>query len=242
MSLAASAKNPAAPACTLPDEPAITLYCEQEETMPPTIINCRNMPCPQPVMKLLELLKHSRPSDLEVIVDNQAGFENVSRFLRSKGYQTGQEDGALWRISAHTDGADPVAREDTDNTPETLAPYACMPAAEEMRTLVMLLSPVFGNGDDELGGKLMKNFLTTLPEMVPALWRIILLNGGVTLAAQGSPVLEQLQALEKSGVSILVCGTCLEHFGLLPQKAVGETTNMLDVVTSMEAAYKIIRV
>lgn len=207
------------------------------------MINCRNMPCPQPVMKLLELLKHSRPSDLEVIVDNQAGLENVTRFLRSRNYRADhREEGALWRISAHTDETECVAHEDTDNTPETMPQYACMPEAEELRTLVMILSPVFGTGDDELGGKLMKNFLTTLPEMRPALWRIILLNGGVTLAAQGSPVLEQLQALEKSGVSILVCGTCLEHFGLLPQKEVGETTNMLDVVTSMEAAYKIIRV
>lgn len=211
--------------------------------MNPTVVNCQNIPCPQPVMKLLALLKTSRPSDLEVIVDNQAAFENVSRFLRSKGYEVGHtEDGALWRISGHTDDAGPVTTGDSDGAPEDLSQYACMPAAEDMRTLVMIISPVFGSGDDELGGKLMKNFLATLPEMGSALWRIILLNGGVSLAAEGSPVLEQLQTLEKSGVSILVCGTCLEHFGLLAKKAVGETTNMLDVVTSMEAAYKIIRV
>ncbi len=88
----------------------------------------------------------------------------------------------------------------------------------------------------------MQNFLRTLPEMGSTLWRIILLNGGVTLAAEGSPVLEPLQALEKAGVSILVCGTCLEHFGLLDKKAVGETTNMLDVVTSLAVAHKIIRI
>ena len=123
-----------------------------------------------------------------------------------------------------------------------MSPDAGLPAAEDLRTLVMIIAPVFGSGDDELGGKLMKNFLSTLPEMGSALWRIVLLNGGVTLAAEGSPVLAQLQALEKSGVTILVCGACLEHFGLLSKKAVGETTNMLDVVSSMEAAYKIIRV
>lgn len=210
------------------------------------IVNCRNMPCPQPVMKLLELLKGSRPEDLEVIVDNQAAFENVSRFLRSRGYETGHEEGdGLWRISAHTEtpgsSGSPDAADGAE-APEDLAGYVCAPAAEDMRTLVMIVSPVFGSGDDELGGKLMKNFLSTLPEMGSALWRIILLNGGVSLAAEGSPVLEQLQALEKSGVSVLVCGTCLEHFGLLSKKAVGETTNMLDVVTGMAAAYKVIRI
>jgi sulfur relay (sulfurtransferase) complex TusBCD TusD component (DsrE family) len=62
------------------------------------------------------------------------------------------------------------------------------------------------------------------------------------LAVAGSPCLEKLQALAASGVSILVCGTCLDHFGLLEQKRVGETTNMLDVVTSMQLADKVIRV
>ena len=88
----------------------------------------------------------------------------------------------------------------------------------------------------------MKNFLTTLPELGNTLWRIVLLNGGVTLATEGSPVLAELQALEKDGVTILVCGTCLEHFGLLAKKTVGQTTNMLDVVTGMQLADKIIRI
>lgn len=210
--------------------------------MNPTIVNCQNMPCPQPVMRLLELLKKNRPAELEVVVDNQAGLENVSRFLRSKGYEVRQqEEGALWRVYGHTDAA--VAADDAAALgEEDLSQYACLPSAEEARTLVLIIAPVFGGGDDELGRKLMKNFLSTLPEMGGALWRVILLNGGVTLAAEGSPVLEQLRALEQSGVSILVCGTCLEHFGLLGKKAVGETTNMLDVVTSMQAAYKVIRV
>jgi len=202
--------------------------------MKPVIVNCQNMPCPQPVITLRDLLKDSCPPSLEVIVDNQAALENVSRFLRNKGYEVGRaEEGALWRVSARkdADGLCPArTRGDTGI------------AAEDMRTLVMIIAPVFGSGDDELGGKLMKNFLATLPEMGSALWRVVLLNGGVTLAAEGSPVLEQLQALEKSGVTILVCGACLEHFGLLSKKAVGETTNMLDVVSCMEAAHKIIRV
>ena len=62
------------------------------------------------------------------------------------------------------------------------------------------------------------------------------------MTRQSSLVLQELQALEQSGVDVLVCGACLEHFGLTPQKAVGTTTNMLDVVTSMQVAHKIIRV
>ena len=75
-----------------------------------------------------------------------------------------------------------------------------------------------------------------------SLWRIIMLNGGVSLATKNSPVIAELQALEQNGVGILVCGTCLEHFNLLEQKSVGETTNMLDVVTSLQLADKVIRI
>jgi selenium metabolism protein YedF len=86
------------------------------------------------------------------------------------------------------------------------------------------------------------NFIGTLKEMGPELWRLILLNGGVKLTVEGSECLSELQTLEKKGIHILVCGTCLNHFGLLEKKQVGETTNMLDIVTAMQAADKVVSV
>jgi intracellular sulfur oxidation DsrE/DsrF family protein len=53
-------------------------------------------------------------------------------------------------------------------------------------------------------------------------------------------VLASLQELEQEGVMVLVCGTCLNHFQVLEQKKVGETTNMLDIVTHMQLADKVI--
>jgi selenium metabolism protein YedF len=88
----------------------------------------------------------------------------------------------------------------------------------------------------------MKNFIATLKEMGSNLWRLVFLNSGVRLTIEGSPVLDVLVELEKSGVSILVCGTCLNFYGLLEQKKVGETTNMLDIVTSMQVANKVISI
>jgi intracellular sulfur oxidation DsrE/DsrF family protein len=72
------------------------------------------------------------------------------------------------------------------------------------------------------------------------LWCVVLLNSGVKLAVGGSEVLPGLQALEQAGVRLLVCGTCLTHFQLLEAKQVGETTNMLDIVTAMQLADKVI--
>ncbi|HHO47147.1 MAG TPA: sulfurtransferase-like selenium metabolism protein YedF, partial [Desulfobacteraceae bacterium] len=51
-----------------------------------------------------------------------------------------------------------------------------------------------------------------------------------------------LKDYEKAGLKILVCGTCLTHFDLLERKQVGETTNMLDIVTAMDLADKVISI
>ena len=86
----------------------------------------------------------------------------------------------------------------------------------------------------------MLNFLSTLNEMGEALWRLVFLNSGVKLTIEGAETLPAIQQLEGEGVSVLVCGTCLTHFSLLDQKRVGETTNMLDIVTSLQLAEKVI--
>ena len=87
---------------------------------------------------------------------------------------------------------------------------------------------------------LLGNFLRTLKEMGPELWRLVFVNNGVKLTIAGAEVLNDLQALEKGGLKILVCGTCLTHFNLLEKKKVGETTNMLDIVTAMQLADKVV--
>ncbi len=88
--------------------------------------------------------------------------------------------------------------------------------------------------------KEMVSFVRTLKEMGPDLWRLVFVNNGVKLTIDGSEVLEDLQAYEKAGLIILVCGTCLNHFKLLDRKQVGETTNMLDIVTAAQLADKVI--
>jgi selenium metabolism protein YedF len=225
--------------------------------MSETIINCEGLACPQPVIRLRDLLDSEAPEQVAIIVDNEPALENVSRFLASRGYShDSQRQGALWRIAgarqAEAGGGQgtgaqaaktPAASPDqAAKTPAVSPDQAAGKAPETRQTLIILSSALFGAGDDELGAKLMKNFLATLPEMGESLWRIVMLNGGVTLSIADSPVIDELRRLADSGVSLLVCGACLDHYKLLEQKAVGETTNMLDIVTSMELADKVIRI
>jgi selenium metabolism protein YedF len=110
------------------------------------------------------------------------------------------------------------------------------------RILILCSSDRLGFGDDALGMKLTVNFLRTLNEMGDELWMLVLVNSGVKLTIRGSEVLNDLKAYESAGVKILVCGTCLNHFDLLEDKQVGETTNMLDVVSAMRLADSVITI
>jgi len=109
-----------------------------------------------------------------------------------------------------------------------------------IKTLVILTTDNAGKGNDDLGRNIVTNFIKTMKEMGDDLWRLVLLNGGVKLAVEGAEVLPQLQALAHEGLDILVCESCLKTFGLLEKKRVGEVTNMLDIVTSMQVAEKVI--
>jgi selenium metabolism protein YedF len=114
------------------------------------------------------------------------------------------------------------------------------PAGNGQKILVLLAADRLGKGDDELGQRIVINFIRTMKEMGDDLWRLVLLNSGVKLAVEGSEALPQLQALAGEGLGILVCGPCLKTFNLLEKKQVGELTSMLDIVTSMQLADKVI--
>ncbi|MBU1230014.1 MAG: sulfurtransferase-like selenium metabolism protein YedF [Proteobacteria bacterium] len=197
-------------------------------------LDCRGLACPGPVMRCLEVIEKGAPEALLVLVDDPAARENVTRLLSGKGYHVAVAEAVGHsRLRATRLNTDPSA---------VPAPAASPCSSGPDMVAVFIASETIGAGDDELGGRLMLNFLTTLPELGKSLWRVILVNGGVRLATANHPCLEKLQALAAAGVSVLVCGTCLTHFGLMEAKQVGETTNMLDVVTSLHLAGKVIRV
>ena len=193
-------------------------------------LNCRGLACPQPVLRTKHFIE-SNPQSLEftVEVDNVASAQNVVRFVESQGFSVSlQQTGTIFEIRAvkseESGGEAPGKREDR--------------SAE--KTLVLITKNTMGSGDDVLGAGLIINFLNTLNEMGESLWRLVFLNSGVKLTIERAETLPAIQHLEAQGVSVLVCGTCLNHFNLLDQKGVGETTNMLDIVTSLQLSDKVI--
>ena len=194
-------------------------------------IDARGLSCPAPVLETKAAVENSHPRRIEVLLDNEPAKQNVARFLNSQGYQTEvNREGDLFTVIGTGNG-------DSAPAPQ---PKAAATRTEVSKIMVMVAADRMGSGDDELGGKLMINFIKTLKEMRDELWRLVFVNSGVKLTIDGAGTLEDLKDLEAGGLTILVCGTCLDHFKLLEKKQVGQTTNMLDIVTAMQLADKVI--
>jgi tRNA 2-thiouridine synthesizing protein A len=54
-------------------------------------VDARGLSCPQPVVLTAEQVVAGH-SEFEVVVDTEVSFENVRRFLESKGYSVGRTD------------------------------------------------------------------------------------------------------------------------------------------------------
>lgn len=191
-------------------------------------IDCRNMACPAPVVTVKNALKQD--SEIKVMLDDGAPRENVARFARNRGFNVQEErggDGWLLIVSK-TEGA-------SSETAFSAAP-------SEVGRELLITSERLGEGPEELGKLLMKNFIHTLLEAVEPPSRIFFMNSGVLLAIEGSEVYEALEKLHGMGVEIFSCGLCLDYFGLKEKTRIGNTTNMLATVESMLSSTAMIKV
>jgi len=204
------------------------------------IFDARGLSCPAPVLMAKKALEESHLQEINIVVDNEASMENVSRFLTSRSFTVEVvPQGGDFQIRGRAEAAGESQQESPS---EPSAPQPSVAGGHKQKIMVLAATDKMGSGDDELGKKLMISFIKTIKEMGEELWRVVFVNNGVKLAIDGSPVLEELLQYEADGIKIMVCGTCLTHLNLLDAKKVGETTNMLDIVTAMQLADKVIQI
>lgn len=189
-------------------------------------LDLRGLTCPAPVVETKKLLDEERVDEIEVLLDNDMAIENVTRFLTSHGFSV-----ELEKTDKQEGGALKGKRTAEPGT-ETAAPAA--------KLLIYISTAYIGRGDDELGRVLMSAFLNTLKGLDTVPWRIILINGGVTLAAEGSDFVGSLRALEGLGAEVLACGTCVDFYHLKEKLAVGRISNMHEIASSFLEASNVI--
>ena len=108
--------------------------------------------------------------------------------------------------------------------------------------LLLMGSSVLGRGDDQQGSSLMNSLFYAISrlESVPA--TIILINSGVFLVSEGSPILEHLKSLEKRGVEIISSASCLEYYKLQDKLMVGYSSNMYSITEKLFTAARLISI
>jgi selenium metabolism protein YedF len=190
-------------------------------------LDLRGMTCPVPVIETKKFLESKIVEEIEVTLDNEVATENVTRFLSSRGFA----------VSSETEVNGPICKL---RATKAVAGVEQAKAATK-KLLVFIAGETIGRGDDELGRVLMKSFLTTLKDLDAVPWRIILINGGVKLAARGSEYVDLLTHVSDLGAEILACGTCLDFFHLKDRLGVGKVSNMHEISSSFLEATNVIR-
>lgn len=109
------------------------------------------------------------------------------------------------------------------------------------KTLIVIAADTMGAGDDSLGKLLMKNFIFSLTQLEQLPWAMVFYNCGAYLTAEGSASLEDILSLEKAGVEIGTCGTCLKTFGIEDKLKAGTVTNMYSILEKQMMADHVVR-
>ncbi len=190
------------------------------------IIDCRKMTCPLPVVTVKRALEEAPGESLKVLIDDGPPRENVTRFVANRGFlveESSEEGGYALLISAR-------------NMERPLEP-----AAQNVNKVLLISSDRLGEGAEELGRLLMKNFLITLLDVERTPERMLFVNTGVFLTTEGSEVIEALEKLANRGVEILSCGVCLDFYHRRDKLRAGSVTNMFTIAESLMGGTSVVR-
>jgi selenium metabolism protein YedF len=206
----------------------------------PVTVDARGLACPQPVILVKKSIEENE--EITVFVDNDTAVKNIRRLAAKAAckFSVAERDGGTWEITLKRTGAAVQVPEGVNAGEEEGSGIAV--SGKKTCPLVVILSDNrMGRGDDALGDVLIRSFIHTLLQLKPLPAAIICYNAGVKLAARDSAVLDDLQQLEKAGTDILVCGTCVNYFGLGDQVAAGHISNMYDIAETMAGAARLVR-
>ncbi len=210
-------------------------------TQGPIEVDARGKPCPEPVLAARQAIQGSEGRRVKVLVSSLASAENVTRMARSLGWLARLADGpGQGEYTLHLEPREGASNEADDGAADE-ARAEQDSCGTPTRLVVFLPSDRIGEGPEELGRLLAVGFLKTLREVSPRPASLVFMNTGVRLCCEGSEVVEALADLERSGVEILACGTCLDYFGLKEKLAVGRISNMFEIASTLASADRVVR-
>ena len=207
-----------------------------KEGFPMKILDGFGKQCPMPLVMAKKELD-TGVTELAIQVDNETAVKNLTRLGKKKNMATSVDK---------IEGGWLITFGEGDGT-EAEAPAAILEAGSACSTTggcgysVFVGKDFVGDGDLELGRNLMKMALCTLSEAGDPPTSLLFMNAGVKLVAPGEEqAIEAVKKLEEQGTEVLVCGTCLNFFGIADKLSVGEVSNMYDILERMRESAKTI--
>ena len=187
-------------------------------------IDASGKQCPIPVIMAKKELE-AGAQDVEIVVDGQTQVDNLVRLGDALGRAAESEafgDKFLVKFAnGETKVGTNVSVADT---------YA-----------VFFNTNAIGTNNSELGGNLAKMAIFTLSESDRVPSYVLFMNEGVKLVTGVEPqIVENLNTLIEKGTKVLVCGTCLNFYGLKDELKVGTVSNMYDILGAMQEVSKVI--
>lgn len=112
-------------------------------------------------------------------------------------------------------------------------------------TVIVVTKSVLGttcNQDTDFGMEMLDKFFHALEKPSARPKAICFYTEGVQILKQGSPLELSLKLLESLGVQLIACESCVKHYGLDGQLAVGLVGGMGQIVDLLSTADKVITV
>ncbi|MDD5937848.1 MAG: sulfurtransferase-like selenium metabolism protein YedF [Clostridiales bacterium] len=201
-------------------------------------IDARGIACPQPVIMARQAMDQGVETII-ITVDNMAAVENLKRLSDSRGY-VAAISGMEGNYTLILDGEGvPKPEKSAEKEKAAEKPETAVPAPSAAWG-VFVGKDTIGIGDEELGKNLMRMYFYTLTQEEKAPDVVIFMNGGVKVPTGDEQVAEHLKTLEEKGTRVLVCGTCLNFYGLMDQLKAGTVSNMAEIVEAMGGCGKVI--
>lgn len=194
-------------------------------------IDAKGKNCPMPVIMAKKEID-AGVKFFEIEVDNKIAVENLKKLANSQGFTTTiEENNGNFKVN-FSNGC--------EECEEVLA------KVEGKKPLgnwtIFVNKEIIGAGNDELGKSLMKMFIYTISEGDDLPKSILFMNGGVKVPTLNDQAIEHLKVLQDKGVELLVCGACLNFYGLEEKLEVGRVSNMYDITNAMKDASKVITI
>jgi selenium metabolism protein YedF len=171
-----------------------------------------------------------------VLTDNKTSFDNLSRFLKdNKAEIQVSETAGVWTLKIKKTSVDMIKPNEEEYCAPEIAHF------EKGNYVVVISSDKMGEGDEQLGLLLMTTFINAMKELDELPQKLLFYNNGVKLVTNNSPVIETLRDLEKMGVELMLCGTCVNHYSLASEIGAGTISNMYTMAGIMASSVKVLK-